>query len=316
MSDGALEDSSAPRPRVVDAVSLTPVLRRLQMRKTLAHIGDTALSIVVFAVALASLLMPPALFLFSGLWSTVTYISGIWTLWHEVKTWRVTDILASLVAVDTSSRFAVAGVSYFAIIFSFIVLYAGLLGRRWQHIFLIPGIVLCAPSIVIFTFAATLSFSVLASHFHLASWLQYPLLGYALLDALLLAVLLLDLRPSTRHRWAVLHLRRRESISDTAEATSMPLPVVRFGPTQPVPASDPVDVITHPAAVLVSTIDVEDAVDASSVDAASVGVDAVGVDAEEAINVAAALSCREPGLLEAAESTETPAHSEAVVAAN
>ncbi|MGZ6391384.1 MAG: hypothetical protein ACXWQZ_19265, partial [Ktedonobacterales bacterium] len=190
MPDGALEDSAAPLLRVVVEAPLTPAVRWARLRKMLARIGDAVLSVTLFTVAVMGLILPPIIFLILGLWSTVTYVTGVWTLWHEVEAWRINDMFTALVAVDTSSRFALAGVSYFTLVCSFIVLFAGLLGRRWQHIFVVPGVLLCAPSIVIFTIAATFSFSVLAPRLYLPGWLQYPLIGYALLDALLLAALL------------------------------------------------------------------------------------------------------------------------------
>ncbi|MGZ3681805.1 MAG: hypothetical protein ACXVDI_24860, partial [Ktedonobacterales bacterium] len=167
MSDGALEDSAAPLLRVVDEAPLTPAVRWARLRKMLAQIGDAVLSVIIFTIALVGLILPPIIFFILGIWSTLTYVTGVWTLWHEVKAWRISDMFTSLVVVDTSSRFALTGVSYFALVFSFMVLFAGLLGRRWQHIFVVPGVLLCAPSIVIFTVAATLSFSVLASRLYL-----------------------------------------------------------------------------------------------------------------------------------------------------
>lgn len=254
MSDGAVEDSSIPLPLVVDEVPLTPALRLARLRKTLVRMGDDVLSIVLFSAAVVGLVVPPVLFLFTGLWSTWTYITGVWTLWKEITAWRIADLFTSLVAVDTSSRFALTSVSYFALVFSFMVLFAGLLGRRWQHMFVVPGILLCAPSVVAFAFAATLSFSVLATRLYLPGWLQYPLVGYVIVDALLLAALLLDLRPSTGHRWLARHRRQQDALAETmAVKHPTPLPLVRFGPSQPLPEADPVSTLTQPAAVIDTT---------------------------------------------------------------
>lgn len=250
MSVSAQEDSSDSLPRVVYAVPLKPESHWAYLRKTLGRIGDKTLSIAVFSVALAGLLVPPAVFFVSGVWGSVTYVKGVLTLWDEISTWRLADMFASLAAVDTSGGFALAGVSYFALIFSFIVLFGGLLGHRWQRIFVMPGILLCAANVIIFTFAATLSFSVIASHFLLPDWLKYPLIGYVLLNALLLAAMLLDVRPSRRHRRGVRHRHHRETIIDEAKVSSKPVPVVRFGPPQPQPETAVSDMLSQPAAVL------------------------------------------------------------------
>ena len=255
MSDGALEDSAAPLLRVVVEAPLTPAVRWARLRKMLTQIGDAILSVAFVTLAVVGLILPPIIFLILGLWSTVTYVTGVWTLWHEVEAWRISDIFTSLVVVDTSSRFALAGVSYFTLVCSFIVLFAGLLGRRWQHFFVVPGVLLCAPSIVIFTVAATLSFSVLASRLYLPGWLQYPLIGYALLDALLLAALLLDLRPSTRQ-----HIRRERRRGEHATSIeiatlniSTPLPLVRFGPSQLLTEADVRSTLSQLGAVLATS---------------------------------------------------------------
>ena len=250
MSDGALDDSPTALPRVVSVAEVTPSLRWTHLHKTLAKLGDEALSVAGFMAAVVGLLTPPVVLFFSGLWNTVAYFTSVWTLWHEITAWRIADMLAALVAVDTASRFALAGGSYFALVFSFMVLCAGLLGRSWRRIFVVPGVLLCAPSVVIFTFAATLSFTVLAARMHLPSWLQYPLIGYALLDALLLAALLLDLRPSSHRARRAHRSAHRRGVTESADMLSAPLPVVRFGPSQLLSELNPVDAMTQPAAIL------------------------------------------------------------------
>ncbi len=259
MSDGVLEDSPVPQRDGAVATPLTPAWHWGHLRRALANIGDMMLSIAIFTAALIALLLPPLIFLVSGLWNTVAYISGVWTLWHEVKSWRIADMFTTLGAVDTSLRFAVAGVSYFALILSFIVLLAGLLGRRRQRVFLLPGLLLCAPIVVIFIFATMLSFSVLATRFHLTAWTQYPLVSFVLLNALVLAALLLDLRPSPRRRWLVRRMHRREAVVDVDESTvsSKPLPVIRFGPAQPSLESGSADTITEPTVLQVALTDMQ-----------------------------------------------------------
>ncbi len=252
MSDGALEDSPVPQLDVAFATPLTSTSRWVRLRLALANVGDKMLSIAIVTAALIGLLLPPLIFLVSGLWNTVAYISGVWTLWHEITTWRIADMFTTLGAVDTSLRFAVAGVSYFALILSFIVLLAGLLGRRRQRVFLLPGLLLCAPIVVIFIFATTLSFSVLATRFPLAEWTQYPLISFVLLNALVLAALLLDLRPATRRRWLARHIHRREVVVDERDVSSKPLPVIRFGPAQPSLESGSADTIREPTLLPVS----------------------------------------------------------------
>ncbi len=305
MSDGVLEDSPLPQRDVAVATPHTPAWRWVHLRRALANIGDTMLSIAIFTAALIGLLLPPLIFLVSGLWNTVAYINGVWTLWHEVKSWRIADMFTTLGAVDTSFRFAVAGVSYFALILSFIVLLAGLLGRRRQRMFLLPGLLLCAPIVVIFILATMLSFSVLATRYDLAGWVQYPLISFVLVNALVLAALLLDLRPSTRRRWLARHMHRRETIVDEVGASSAPLPVVRFGPPQSPLETDLSGAPTQPAAVLA----------ASSTDL-STEVDAMPLALNTAGVVAAAPSEKILASQAAETPVETPTVTEPAVAGN
>lgn len=305
MSDGSLEDSPVRLPRVVDTAPLTLAVRWEHLRTTLVSIGDRVLSSAIFGAAIAGLLVPPVAFLVSGVWSAVVYISGVWTLWQEIKAWRIADMFSTLVAVDTSSRFALAGMSYFALVFSFIVLFAGLLGRRWQRMYLLPGMLLSVPTVVIFTFAATLSYSVLASRFHLPGWAQYPLTGYIFLNALVLAVLLLDLRPSTHRSWLARHRRRREPVVNYGDVSSKPLPVIRFGPAQPALESVSADAITEPTVLLESTAEVNAGEDAEPV---------VSHELATVINVIPSATHEQPEVLEATHMAGTPAESEAVAA--
>lgn len=308
MSERALDDSPDSLPRVVNAIPLTPQLRWARARKALAHIGDKTLSIAIFSIAMVGFLVPPAVFFISGLWGSITFVSSVVTLWREISTWRLADMFTSLATVDTSGGFALAGVSYFALIFSFIVLFGGLLGHRWQRIFVMPGILLCAPSVIIFTFAATLSFSVIASRLLLPKWLEYPLIGYALLNALMLAVMLLDLRPSRRHRRLARHLhRRKEIIDDVDGVSSTPLPIVRFGPSQPPVATGVSGTSPQPAVALVPPSPAL----SSEADATPVGLSPAEVVAE---TVADAASESLLALHQVETITETPAESEPVVA--
>lgn len=250
MSESALEDSPDSPPRVVDTGPLTSQLFWVHLRKTLAGTGNKTLSVAVFGITMVSLLVPPVVFFVSGVWGSVTYVSSVLTLWDEISTWRLADMFTSLAAVDTSGGFALAGVSYFALVFSFIVLFGGLLGHRWQRIFVMPGILLCAPNVIIFTFAATLSFSVLASRLLLPNWLKYPLIGYVLLNALLLAVMLLDLRPSRRRRRLIRHLHPHEANLDEVNVSSKPVPIVRFGAPRPPRETEVSGSLLQPAAIL------------------------------------------------------------------
>lgn len=335
MSDGALDDLPTALPPVVSVAEVAPSLRWTHLRKTLTQLGDEALSIAIFIAVVVGLLMPPVILFFSALWNTVAYITGVWALWNEIKTWHIADLLAALVAVDTASRFALAGASYFSLVFSFMVLFAGLLGRSWRRIFVVPGVLLCTPSVVIFTFTATLSFSVLAARMHLPGWLQYPLIGYALIDALLLAALLLDLRPSSRRTRRIRRsLWRHQGMTESVDRVSAPLPVVRFGPLQPLSELDPVDAITRPGAVLpMSQASSEPEEEAATISDEPAGIfDAVQDEIQNTLDVVEAAEMAErageaespvevevvadaPASVEIVETAEAPMTTEAVIMA-
>ncbi|HEV8190824.1 MAG TPA: hypothetical protein VGP82_04980, partial [Ktedonobacterales bacterium] len=140
-------------------------------------------------------------------------------------------------------RLALLGVSFFAVLFALIVFMGGTFGRGWRHFFLVPGVVLAAPSLVVFVQSARMT-SALLTQLGLALPIQVLVFAYLFLDALLLSLLLTDVRPGRRKSKSKRLRARKSSPRDRQLSNSRPrggessgsiseLPVVRFELSSP-----------------------------------------------------------------------------------
>jgi hypothetical protein len=202
------------------------VRRRLRLGPA-RHLGALAASVLLYAFA-ALCFAPPLLFLAAGVWSAVAYARTLLSLLHLLGDWQFSTFLGRLEAARLAARVALASGAYFVLLFALIVLFAGLLGRRWRRLLLLPGLLLTLPALVLFLAGVEAAAEGIAGRFALPPSLAGPLLTlYALLDAVLLAAFLTDPRPGLGRR------RRRGHPSE--ELTTTPLPIVRFGPPLPMP---------------------------------------------------------------------------------
>jgi hypothetical protein len=195
------------------------------------HLGALAAPLLLYALA-ALFFAPPLLFLAAGVWSAVAYTRTLLSLLHLVGDWQFSTFFDRLAAARLAARVALASGAYFVLLFALIVLFAGLLGRRWRRLFLLPGLLLTLPAVVLFLAGVEAGAEGIAGRFGLPPSLAGPFLTlYALLDALLLAAFLTDPRPHRRRR-----PRLRKHPSD--ERATTPLPIVRFGPPLPLPPAE------------------------------------------------------------------------------
>lgn len=208
---------------------------RIAWRVAWRVLGDIAAWAVV-ALVLVLLFTPAAAFLVAGGWAVVTCVTAATTLYHLFVGSSVAGLFDVLRALDIAGRIAVTSVGYYALLSALVVLEAGLLGRRWRRLFLFPGIILTIPSALIFYFGLRMTLDAVSSGHPASLVVQTAITLYLLLDAVLLAAFLVDLRPKPRHA------RRRnrrgharvaqpeyDEEYDEERSVSAPLPLVRFG---------------------------------------------------------------------------------------
>jgi uncharacterized membrane protein YjjB (DUF3815 family) len=196
-----------------------------RVRRLLAgRIGGFAAACVANALVVA-LFAPPVLFLVAGGWALVSYLRSLYQMWGLFSHWQLDAVYQRLQATDLAARVGLASGSYFALLLALIVVVAGLLGRHWTRLFLLPGLLLAIPAGLLYLVGSEAANVALTGGRGWQSLAATLLIAYALFDALTLAALLADLRPRRR--------RRRQTSRPLPAATPAPmpqLPLVRFGP--------------------------------------------------------------------------------------
>lgn len=211
---------------------------RLHVARSAARyaLGEAAAWLVV-ALVLVVLLAPAAILVLAGCWAFVTFTASAVTLYHLAASSRLGDVLPPLQALDIAGRVVATSASYFALLASLLVLEAGLLGSRWRRLFLLPGIVLTIPCVLLFYFALRLLLDAVSAVYPLSPAAQTALTLYLVLDAVVLGACLVDLRPRRRRRRA--HRWRRSTSGGAIATVGQPeigqpaapsMPLVHFGP--------------------------------------------------------------------------------------
>lgn len=189
----------------------------------------------VVAVVLVLLLTPGVVFLLAGCWAIVTYIASAVTLYHLIISSRFADLLDPLRALDLAGRVAVLSAGYYALLSALIVFAAGMLGKRWRRLFLLPGVVLTIPAGLVFYFGLHMTLDAVTIGHPWPLVAQTGLTLYLICDTILLAAFLVDLRPKPKRQ-----RRRNRSNRGAPEGADAPellaeravspsLPLVRFG---------------------------------------------------------------------------------------
>lgn len=219
-------DTSPHSPRVPDpdAPRRLHLPRGRRLRELLSVRLDGFSAALVADVAVALLFLPPVAFALAGLWGLIAYARALYAAWHVLTHWQLDAFFARLSAVDFAARVGLAGGAYVALLLALIVVFAGLLGRGPRRLFLLPGVVLAAPAAALFLFAAEATLEEVAARLHLPAALAPLLTAYALVDAVVLAALLLDLRPRRRRRRGSRPLRAAPATRPIPRLEALPAP--------------------------------------------------------------------------------------------
>lgn len=234
----------------------------IHMARAIARhvLGEIAVWAVV-VLMLVLLLAPATVFLVAGCWAIVTYITSAATLYQLLMSWRIADMLGPLRALDMAGRVAATSAGFYALICGLLVLVAGMLGKRWRRLFLVPGIILTVPGALAFFFALRLTIDAISAGNPISPVAQTGLTIYLLLDAVAVAAFLVDLRPKPRRasprrqRRRVKREKREGGDGDAQaeepgqaepgnEAAPAVLPLVHFGPPSVPLASEVVEADT------------------------------------------------------------------------
>jgi len=176
---------------------------------------------VLLIVICVVLLAPPMLALVGGIWAAVTEVRVIAAIWMLARHQDYTAAFARLATLDAASRIAFLGVSFFALLFALMLLMAGLLGRRWARLFVAPGLLFTLPALLCYA-VAWVWLAPVAARIGVGPLAQTSAAAYALLDAVVLAAALCDMRPT---------LRRARRVARLGKRTHPSIPAVRAADT-------------------------------------------------------------------------------------
>lgn len=201
---------SAPPTRPLNAVSpaaaLSPQvpLPPPQAPATLPHTRQrstprrTGLATAPNVPLLASvgLAIAPAIAAIAALWSVVVALITLARLVRLIFTGQAltsADSPALLHNLDTAARVGFLAIDYFALIFALIALMAGLFARRWWRLLILPGATFTGAAVALMSVGAAFA-APLVSKLPVPGALTLPLTLYALLDAVLVSSILVDVR--------------------------------------------------------------------------------------------------------------------------
>lgn len=173
-------------------------------RRVIPHIVNS----LIAGGALLAILGPAVAFLIALSWGVVTYARSVMLLVDLVHARNFGALGPQLHQLNLAARFTLLSAGYFALIFSMIVVYAGVLGRRRQRALLLPGILLVAQSIVAYLLGVVLASASVSAATGIAIEVFAAFFLYALVDAFALGVLLADTRAPV-HRARRFMRRRR-----------------------------------------------------------------------------------------------------------
>ncbi len=178
-----------------------------------------AAPIMTFAISLGLAIAPLAAAIVA-LWAigkaliTLTQLITLARAGQALTSPTTPELLNSL---DIAARAGFLAIGYLALIFALIALMAGLFGRGWGRLFILPGAAFSATALALLGIGAVFAPPLV----HLlpvpAAWL-IPLAMYALVDAVLVSSVLVDVRP-TRSPSATGHHRAAPRPPRSAGAT-------------------------------------------------------------------------------------------------
>lgn len=168
------------------------------------RIGRHAVNGLLVGVALLIFLAPMVTFLVTLTWAAVSVVRSLYLLVDLIHARNFAALGPHLRELNIGLRLTLLSAGYFALVSALIVLYAGVLGRRWRRALLIPGLLLTIPSAVALALGAVLTGAVTG----LPIQAQAAIALYVFVDAFALGCLLADTRAPVRRVRRFLRLRR------------------------------------------------------------------------------------------------------------
>lgn len=222
---------SAPAPRTAPLAAISPGARKRSFPRLVAAF---AASIVTFAFTLVLVIAPLAATIVAvwASWTAANALARLVTLTRSGQALSSPTTPTLLRTLDTAGRAGFLAIGYLALIFALITLMAGMIGRGWGRLFILPGVAFSTIALTLMGVGVMFATPLTKDLPLPASWL-IPLAIYALIDAVLVSGVLVDARltrsPSaTGHHRAVRKPsnratnRRRATQTPPHDASSAP----------------------------------------------------------------------------------------------
>lgn len=172
----------------------SPRRKRHAGRRLIRYVVNGA----IVGAAILALFGPAVVFLVAMSWGVITYARSIVLLVDLVHARNFGALGPQLHQLNLAARFMLLSAGYFALVFSLIVVYVGVLGRRRRRALLIPGVGLVVPSIIAYLLGAVLSGAAVSDGLGLPLWALAAFFLYVLFDTIALGALLADTRAPAR----------------------------------------------------------------------------------------------------------------------
>lgn len=192
LPDPVLDPGSGRAPTTAPLTAAAPRGRR----RTAPRQGPAlAAPLIAVAIFLAMVIAPMAAAI-AALWAAGTALislARIVLLARAGQTLTSADIPALLRGLETAARVGFLAIGYLALIFALMTLMGGLFGRGWGRLFILPGAIFSATALALLCLGVVLA-APLANHLPMPqAWLIPPAV-YALVDAILVSGMLVDVR--------------------------------------------------------------------------------------------------------------------------
>ncbi len=206
---------------------MTPVIRRTGwVTRWLLGVGDELVQMAVPSAVAVLLFAPALLAVIAAAIGVVDCLLSLVQIGMDFKAGWYPAVLAELPALRVATELAFMGLAFLALLYSMNVLMAGMIGRRWQHLYLIPGVILSLPALVAYSAAAYLLTPILEDATGWGTLTFVILFGYMGLDAAILGLLATDLRSPGRRNAAGSALPKSPSVSEDGQVKTVAVPEV------------------------------------------------------------------------------------------
>ena len=220
-SDESRASAYGARPPVTPVIRITGWVIRW-----LLGVGDELVQMAVLSAVAVLLFAPALLAVIAAAIGVVGSLLSLVQIGVDFKAGWYPAVLAELPALRVATEVAFAGLVFLALLYSMNVLIAGMIGRRWQHLYLIPGVILSLPALAAYSVAAYLLTSMLEETTGWGTLTFVILFGYMGLDAAILGLLATDLRPPGRRNAAGSALPKSPIVSEDGQVKAVAEPEV------------------------------------------------------------------------------------------